>query len=315
MNISIIIPTYNRREMVVRLIESIIDSNFGSLSYEIIVIDDCSCDDTVIFLTSRFGKLNNFHLYVNSKNERKSYSVNRGIKKSKGAYYFIVDDDTVVNNVTIYNLYKYSIETSGRYILSPVMLCYNSKNVIWFAGLKVNFWNTTGDFLYKGRLLNDDIPSLIDSDAIVTAFMFSRNVVEDIGYFNERVLPFQFEEIDYCVRAGFAGYKSFVLTSAKLWHDHEVGVFLNNPWRLYFEVRNRIITSRLWSRSFIQYIISFLSSLLIPFLYFFIKFVYRKEFLLCYFSIIRGVVDGLSFSFILTPYRKRRVVNLKKEIF
>ena len=43
--ISVIIPTFNRAEMVCRCVQSILDTEWPEL--EVIVVDDCSPDDTM----------------------------------------------------------------------------------------------------------------------------------------------------------------------------------------------------------------------------------------------------------------------------
>lgn len=53
MKISVIIPTYNRAEMVCRCVQSILDTHWPNL--EIIVVDDCSPDSTGTKLQYNFG--------------------------------------------------------------------------------------------------------------------------------------------------------------------------------------------------------------------------------------------------------------------
>ena len=50
--ISIIVPTYNRKELVIKLIDSL--SNQKNKNFEIIVIDDGSTDDTYNILKKLF---------------------------------------------------------------------------------------------------------------------------------------------------------------------------------------------------------------------------------------------------------------------
>ena len=45
-NVSIIIPTYNASKYIIQTLESVIVQSFND--YEIIIVDDCSKDDTVL---------------------------------------------------------------------------------------------------------------------------------------------------------------------------------------------------------------------------------------------------------------------------
>ena len=51
--VSVIIPTFNRAEMVCRCVKSVLDSDCPDI--EVIVVDDCSPDDTGIKIKAQFG--------------------------------------------------------------------------------------------------------------------------------------------------------------------------------------------------------------------------------------------------------------------
>ena len=65
--ISVIIPTFNRAEMVCRCVQSILDTEWPEL--EVIVVDDRSPDDTGTRIRERFGDK-----VKCIRNERKVYS-------------------------------------------------------------------------------------------------------------------------------------------------------------------------------------------------------------------------------------------------
>ncbi len=55
--VSIIIPTRNRKEKLIRLINSILKSNYPENKMEIIVVDNASTDGTFEYLSKTFKKL------------------------------------------------------------------------------------------------------------------------------------------------------------------------------------------------------------------------------------------------------------------
>src|SRR3989344_6716065 len=87
--VSIVIPTYNRKEMLLKLIESITNSNIANDKLEIIIIDDLSEDDTSQTVAKKFGKI--VKIIRNSKKLNVSASRNIGIRKSIGKYILILD--------------------------------------------------------------------------------------------------------------------------------------------------------------------------------------------------------------------------------
>ena len=52
--VSVIIPTYNRKRLVSRAIDSVLQQTFTD--FEIIVVDDASTDGTDEYLTKDYGK-------------------------------------------------------------------------------------------------------------------------------------------------------------------------------------------------------------------------------------------------------------------
>ncbi|OGY41701.1 MAG: hypothetical protein A2Y82_02340 [Candidatus Buchananbacteria bacterium RBG_13_36_9] len=314
-DLSIIIPTYNRKDQLVKLIASILISDFPKENYEIIIIDDCSTDSTPEYIRKKFIDIANLSIYTKPENKRKSNSVNLGWHKAKGRFLFFIDDDTEIAPDTISQLYAASQNLGADYLFCPLMLYYDQPQKIWFAGLKLNFWATTGKFIYKNKQLADIITDKIETDAIITAFFVNKKIFDTIGGFNEKLFPFQFEELDFCVRAKTAGYKHFVITSAKLWHNHQTGNFINNPWRLYLEVKNRIISAKLWSQNRPQIIISHLFAMLIPISYLILKSsLFRDHYIACIKAVINGVYTGRTIAKNITPYYKRNFNDLKKEI-
>ena len=89
--ISIIIPTYNREKLVVRSVESVLGQTLKNI--EVIVVDDCSDDNTENVLK----KIKDKRLkYIKlSKNSGACYARNQGIKNATGKYIAFQDSDDV----------------------------------------------------------------------------------------------------------------------------------------------------------------------------------------------------------------------------
>ena len=85
---SIILPTYNRRSLLPRAVESVLAQEYTN--WELIIIDDGSTDDTKEYV---IGILNNKIQYHYHENIGRSASRNRGLEKSKGQYICFLDSD------------------------------------------------------------------------------------------------------------------------------------------------------------------------------------------------------------------------------
>src|SRR5690349_11805158 len=90
-NFSIVIPTYNRAELIPLTLNSVIEQTF--FDFEIIVVDDGSTDDT--------EKSINAYLedkrisYYKIKNSERGAARNYGVSKSKGEYITFLDSDDI----------------------------------------------------------------------------------------------------------------------------------------------------------------------------------------------------------------------------
>ena len=95
MKFSIVITTYNRLNLLKRAIESALSQ---TLSCEVIVVDDCSLDDTQNYVQERCKSLINagekrLVYHRNSENIGHSKSVNAGVELATGDWIKLLDDD------------------------------------------------------------------------------------------------------------------------------------------------------------------------------------------------------------------------------
>ena len=92
MEISIIIPAYNEEKRLKNTINAILSyMNTQNVSYEIIIVDDGSCDATAKIAAS--FPLPLCKTLSNPKNCGKGFSVARGVKAARGNYIFFTDAD------------------------------------------------------------------------------------------------------------------------------------------------------------------------------------------------------------------------------
>ena len=94
--VSFIIPAYNAADTIVRCLDSIYALSFKQEEFEVIVIDDCSTDETVSIIEDWRLKKDNLTLLKQSENHRQGAARNRGVFLAKGDYICFVDADDAV---------------------------------------------------------------------------------------------------------------------------------------------------------------------------------------------------------------------------
>jgi abequosyltransferase len=98
--ISICIPTYNRGNVIGRLLESIVENLSGSphiANYvEIVVSDNCSNDNTTNIIEQYKSKLLNFKYIKNSENLGYAKNINQAVEISSGQYCWLMGSDDIL---------------------------------------------------------------------------------------------------------------------------------------------------------------------------------------------------------------------------
>jgi glycosyltransferase involved in cell wall biosynthesis len=105
--ISIIIPVYNVENYIRQALESIVNQTIGLDYLEVLMIDDCSTDQSKIIIDEYASKYDNFtaiHLPANSGMPGKPRNI--GIERAKGKYLMFLDSDDYYSTDICEKLYK-----------------------------------------------------------------------------------------------------------------------------------------------------------------------------------------------------------------
>lgn len=89
--VSVVIPTYNRKNTLKRAIDSVLNQTFQN--FEIIIVDDCSTDGSFEYIAEQYGELDNLIYVRNENNIGPSASRNVGVSYAGGTYIAFHDSD------------------------------------------------------------------------------------------------------------------------------------------------------------------------------------------------------------------------------
>lgn len=105
MDLSIVVPVYNGAKSIIELMDHL-DSNLKDLSFEVIFVDDCSCDESykvIERLASEYDQVIGIKLEENFGQQNATYC---GLRESSGDYVITIDDDLQHPDETILELYQ-----------------------------------------------------------------------------------------------------------------------------------------------------------------------------------------------------------------
>lgn len=117
---SIIIPTYNRANMIEKTIQSILLQSY--INFEVIVIDDGSTDDTERIVKTI---VDDRIFYYKKDNAERGAARNYGVQKAKGNYINFFDSDDLAYNIHLQSAYELITEKSNPEVF---VLSYDIKN-------------------------------------------------------------------------------------------------------------------------------------------------------------------------------------------
>ena len=91
-NITIFTPTYNRKVLIERLYQSLLQQT--QKNFEWVVVDDGSTDNTEKYFSDLLIKQQPFPIrYIKQENGGKHRAINNGVRNAAGELFFIVDSD------------------------------------------------------------------------------------------------------------------------------------------------------------------------------------------------------------------------------
>jgi O-antigen biosynthesis protein len=171
MKYSVVLPTLTKTEEHLQVLQKCVESiRANSKDYELIVIDDGSSMD--------IGNIGDI-MITHDLNKGIAPSWNEGILKAQGEYIAIVNDDIVVREGWLDKL-RVALEDDDRNMVSAPGVEGQDygmgiiEDYLWFPGY---------------------------------CFLISKDTVQKIGYFNEKYVPFNYEDTDYWTRVLQSGGK------------------------------------------------------------------------------------------------------------
>ncbi|OGM26641.1 hypothetical protein A3D00_01095 [Candidatus Woesebacteria bacterium RIFCSPHIGHO2_02_FULL_38_9] len=174
LKVSVIIPTYNRKEVLKKAVQSVLDQTFGN--FELIIVDDGSTDGTEENLR---GFLENHKKLFYFKQENKGVSAarNLGISKSSGEYLSFLDSDNTYHSKFL------EVMTGVLDENNEMVMAYSSQNLFLVSPdderhLKV--------IARKVRSVEYNPIKLLRTNYIdVNAVLIRKSILDEIGFFDE----------------------------------------------------------------------------------------------------------------------------------
>jgi len=123
--VSVIVPVYNVSLYIEKCLDSLFNQTYNNL--EIIIVDDCSTDDSAKKVKSLIKNKSNVKFYQNKTNSGLSYTRNFAFSKTSGEYISYIDSDDYVPNNYYEELVNKAIKENASVVICDINLVDTDK--------------------------------------------------------------------------------------------------------------------------------------------------------------------------------------------
>jgi len=243
--VSLITINYNSLGVTAEMLDSVRKLQYPNL--EIIVVDNASKEDPGSFLKTNYPEVK----YIRSEeNLGFSGGNNLGIKASKGAFLYFINNDTELIEGSIELLLALFDKVENLGAASP--LIYHHPEVHQQNGELIQYAGTTpvNTLTARNRTIGaGEIDKGQYQEAVPTpyvhgaAMMVPRYVVEKVGMMPEEFFLY-YEELDWCEQIRNGGFEIYIEPKAKIYHKESVSVGKMSTLKTFYLTRNRILFTR-----------------------------------------------------------------------
>jgi GT2 family glycosyltransferase len=226
-DLSVIIVNHNGGELLLQTIASLFQST-NYLSFEIIVVDNASNDNSVSFVRKNFPQVK---VLTNVINKGFAAANNQGIKNSRGRYILFLNPDIVLFPNSLKSLIDFMdqnpvVGIGGAKLLYPDRkLQFSCRKYSTPLNLIIRGFHLDSIFNIKkiksDFLMDWDHNSCREVDYVTGACMIvRREAIKEVGLFDKK-FKLYFEDQDWCLRMHKKKWKVFYVPKSVMIHYHK----------------------------------------------------------------------------------------------
>jgi GT2 family glycosyltransferase len=240
--VSIAILNWNGRNFLQQFLPAVLATSYDN--YEVVVIDNASTDDSVLYLQQHWPAV---RIVINNDNYGFAQGYNEGLKHIQADYYVLLNSDVEVSPGWLDAMVQLLEGDKTIAACQPKILQYYNKELFEYAGAAGGWLDHLGYPFARGRIFDDCEKDEGQYDTAEPIFwasgaaMFVRaEVYQALGGLDGYFFAHQ-EEIDLCWRMQLAGYKVYACPQSVVYHVGGGTLPKGNARKVFLNFRNNLV--------------------------------------------------------------------------
>lgn len=244
-DVSIVVPAHNKVEVTYYCLCALLVAH-NKASFEVIVVDDASTDET-----KTLGKIvSGITVLRNDEAQRFIRACNRGVSEARGKYVVLLNNDTeptagwLDNLIDAFDRFE-NVGAVGSKLLYPDGTLQDAGGIVWGTGNPLNYghganpWDPRFSYARQADYLSG------------AALMTTRDIWDEVGGLSNYLEPMYFEDTDFSFKIRNAGYKTYFVPSSVVYHFEGMtsGTDTSSGFKRYQE-ENRPKFKRRWAKAY-----------------------------------------------------------------
>jgi GT2 family glycosyltransferase len=238
--VSIVTVNFRQTEVTCDMLDSLSALTYPNV--ELILVDNgCEKDESARFKQHYRG----LQLIVSEENLGFAGGTNLGIRRAKGAYILLLNNDTIVPPSFLEPLVERMHAEPNVGMTSPRIYFFDQPDVLQYAGASpINWLSGRGRKFGYGQADDGSFHQSGQTGLCNGACMLvKKEVFEDVGLLSEKYFMY-YEEHDFSIRAKKAGWQCYFEAASYIHHRQSISIGRLSPLKTYYLFRNRLLFAR-----------------------------------------------------------------------
>lgn len=196
--VSVVLPVYNGEKYIRESINSVINQTYDN--WELIIVDDCSTDNTLNIIKEYEHKDPRIRVIHNKTNKKLPASLNVGFSNTKGEFLTWTSDD---------NVYK----QDALLVMKNYLTVHKNISFVYANYTKIN---EKGEFVKKIEVGEPE--ELYKRNVCGACFLYTREIYQKVGDYD--INSFLAEDYDYWLRINIYGEIAHIKDNLYCYRSH-----------------------------------------------------------------------------------------------